>query len=265
MKKTLIALAVAASAAVSGSAMAWDQDGNGGNLDMGGTLTPVQKETPWEVQADVAVAGLDAPVKKGDTVALVPVKTAIPVLGIRTKVNTPFAGDMLISPQIDYKGAVDIDGFKQGVTTLTLNINDSKQQKIGTLSVDLFASASVSQKYPGSKGTSDYQYFVASSTAGEAFFGGVAKSNDAVASDSGTFGRVTAINPEFTANFDTQGTPVLDSKVSTTGFQDTIATYSGFYGSGIESGSVMKITLDKPADAASIDWTASMPITVSYQ
>lgn len=30
MKKTLIALAVAASAAVSGSAMAWDQDGNGG-------------------------------------------------------------------------------------------------------------------------------------------------------------------------------------------------------------------------------------------
>lgn len=37
MKKTLIALAVAASAVVSGSAMAWTGGGNGGSLELGGT------------------------------------------------------------------------------------------------------------------------------------------------------------------------------------------------------------------------------------
>ncbi|ENK8257946.1 hypothetical protein AB4C84_004676, partial [Escherichia coli] len=47
MKKTLIALAVAASAAVSGSAMAWTANGTGGSVDLGGTLTPVTKATPW--------------------------------------------------------------------------------------------------------------------------------------------------------------------------------------------------------------------------
>ncbi|HEI3186174.1 TPA: hypothetical protein SI321_005057, partial [Escherichia coli] len=50
MKKTLIALAVAASAAVSGSAMAWTANGTGGSVELGGTLNPVEKVTPWEVK-----------------------------------------------------------------------------------------------------------------------------------------------------------------------------------------------------------------------
>ena len=60
MKKTLIALAVAASAAVSGSAMAWTANGTGGSVDMGGTLIPEGKVTPWEVKVGDAVKGLDA-------------------------------------------------------------------------------------------------------------------------------------------------------------------------------------------------------------
>ena len=72
MKKTLIALAVAASAVVSGSAMAagWEQNGTGGSVDLGGTLTPVEKATPWEVKVGDAVTGLDGQIQKGD-VALV--------------------------------------------------------------------------------------------------------------------------------------------------------------------------------------------------
>ncbi len=42
MKKTLIALAVAASAAVSGSAMAWSNGDFNGSVDIGGTVTPPQ-------------------------------------------------------------------------------------------------------------------------------------------------------------------------------------------------------------------------------
>ncbi|EJN2318881.1 hypothetical protein NPL52_004738, partial [Escherichia coli] len=78
MKKTLIALAVAASAAVSGSAMAWTANGTGGSVDLGGTLTPVEKVTPWEVKVGDAVTGLDAQIQKGQKVVDVAVNKAIP-------------------------------------------------------------------------------------------------------------------------------------------------------------------------------------------
>ncbi|EPA2893684.1 hypothetical protein ACQ1UY_000513 [Escherichia coli] len=126
MKKTLIALAVAASAVVSGSAMAagWEQNGTGTDVVLGGTLTPVAKVTPWEVKTGDAVTNLDAQVQKGQTSVTVSVNQAIPVLGIRTASTTPFQGKAGISPQIDYDGAVDVGGFSAGVTTLTLNVTD---------------------------------------------------------------------------------------------------------------------------------------------
>ncbi|EGJ4498914.1 hypothetical protein INB87_004741, partial [Escherichia coli] len=68
MKKTLIALAVAASAAVSGSAMAWTANGTGNSVELGGTLTPVEKVSPWEVKTGDAVTGLDAPIQKGQKI-----------------------------------------------------------------------------------------------------------------------------------------------------------------------------------------------------
>ncbi|MWN89069.1 hypothetical protein GQN24_29560, partial [Escherichia coli] len=98
MKKTLIALAVAASAAVSGSAMAWTANGTGGSVDLGGTLTPVNVITPWEVKVGAAVNGLDASIRKGDTGADIPVKKAISVLGIRTIKSAVFTGQQGISP-----------------------------------------------------------------------------------------------------------------------------------------------------------------------
>lgn len=46
MKKTLIALAVATSAAVSCSAMAWTTNGTGGTVDFGGHLAQLIKILP---------------------------------------------------------------------------------------------------------------------------------------------------------------------------------------------------------------------------
>lgn len=101
MKKTLIALAVAASAAVSGSAMAWTANGTGNSVDLGGTLTPVEKVTPWEVKTGAAVTGLDAQVTQGQTMVDVAVKKAIPVLGIRTQeVGKSFPAQAGINPAI---------------------------------------------------------------------------------------------------------------------------------------------------------------------
>ncbi|MBJ4431454.1 hypothetical protein JGE53_19990 [Salmonella enterica subsp. enterica serovar Give] len=105
MKKTLIALAVAASAVVSGSAMAWTQTGTGGSLELGGTLTPQDKVTPWEVAVGAANTNLNTDIAKGERIVDIPVNKPIPVLGIRTISTTPFKGVNGISPQIDCKMA----------------------------------------------------------------------------------------------------------------------------------------------------------------
>lgn len=49
MKKTLIALVVAASAAVSGSAMAWTQGDFNGSVDIGGSISQEQSTWQWKV------------------------------------------------------------------------------------------------------------------------------------------------------------------------------------------------------------------------
>ncbi|ENM7303529.1 hypothetical protein AB8N91_004958, partial [Escherichia coli] len=67
MKKTLIALAVATSAVVSGSAMAWTAGGNGGSVEIGGTLTPETVVLPWEVKTGSNIADLNAKIKKGQS------------------------------------------------------------------------------------------------------------------------------------------------------------------------------------------------------
>ena len=70
MKKTLIALAVAASAAVSGTSMAavgeWTPGGEGGSFEMRGTLVVAGADAnPWEVKVGDAVTGLDAQIQEG--------------------------------------------------------------------------------------------------------------------------------------------------------------------------------------------------------
>lgn len=49
MKKTLIALAVAASAAVSGSAIAWQDGDFNGSVDIGGSITSDQPTWQWKI------------------------------------------------------------------------------------------------------------------------------------------------------------------------------------------------------------------------
>ncbi|WP_258140223.1 F4 family fimbrial subunit [Escherichia coli] len=259
MKKTLIALAVAASAAVSGSAMAWTANGNGGSVDLGGTLTPQNVITPWEVKVGAAVNGLDADIRKGDTKVNIMLKNSIPVLGIRVAdaVQKTFIGGSGIVPQIDYHGAIDTNAFNGGTVPVNLNVNNAKDQKIGTMVVDMIAYGESSWNdgaYAGKK-----QLFA--DNAGSAFFGGLGRNESSVFSD-GLFERVAAIDPEFVANYTDQNGEKGDVGVE---LFDTPAVFSGFYGSGIEQGKIIKITLDQAATGDTpIQWKASLPITVSY-
>ncbi|HBJ0052892.1 TPA: hypothetical protein LAL75_001650 [Escherichia coli] len=261
MKKTLIALAVAASAAVSGSAMAagWEQNGTGGSVDLGGTLTPVEKVTPWEVKTGAAVTGLDAQIQKGQKVVNITVNKAIPVLGIRTVEKTAFQGQAGISPQINYGGVVDVANFSKGYAPLTLDVKDANDAKIGTATTSILAAAAGSHK----KGSTLNHKSLYASVSGKGFFGGIGQNEAAVVDK--PIGATAGIFAEASEHYDDQGATSL-SAPGDTSFAITGGTYSAFYASGIEQGKIIKITLDQGASSdAPIQWKASLPVTVSYQ
>ncbi|HAI5246496.1 TPA: fimbrial protein [Escherichia coli] len=258
MKKTLIALAVAASAAVSGSAMAWTANGTGGSVDMGGILSPAHKVTPWEVKVGDAVKGLDAKIEKGQKTVEISLKSAIPLLGIRTQTSEVFHGQEGITPQISYGSAIDVHSFKEGMAPLTLEVKDSKGAKIGKAESSVLAAAMVSY-------SRDWIHSLSSLYSGNdglAFFGGLGTSKSGV--HPSPLDVAKKVFAEASEHFNTQGDtgPVLVGEAE---FSKNVATYSAFYASGIPESSKIKITLDEGACAdAPVQWKASLPITVSY-
>ncbi|WP_097330595.1 fimbrial protein [Escherichia coli] len=263
MKKTLIALAVTASAAVSGSAMAaWAPNGTGGSVGMGGTLTPEQKTTPWEVKVGAAVNDLNADIHKGDKVINIPLKKAIPVLGIRVAdANLKyFQGQPGITPNIDYHGAIDVAKFSNGDVPLTLEVKDAKDQKIGSLTVTLSAGAEYARYDINTKQAQKYVLYQRNSD--ELFFGGLGTNVSAIYTNS--WGLAKNIDPEFVANYNDFG--VRQALNPYFGNVDsTEHRYSAFYASGVQSDKTIKITLEQPAASDAIAWKASLPVTVSYQ
>ncbi|EEU8332358.1 hypothetical protein HDK93_003511 [Salmonella enterica subsp. enterica] len=262
MKKTLIALAVAASAAVSGSAMAWTANGTGGSIELGGTLTPEKIASPWEAKVSAAT-GLDAALKDGQKEIKIKASSAIPLMGIRNVDSNGFIGgaEGVIST-IDYGGVVDLKGFKNAVTTLTLDVKNASGEKIGTLSAPFFASAVLA--YKGSSGQTRGRQMAAASS-GDAFFGGVPLQGAATA-DSGkvAYSRISSVSSEYVATLPKIG--AWDSVDPGEKYSDKKITYWGAYGSGIEKGSDITITLDKAVKSgdAPIAWKASFPVTITY-
>lgn len=263
MKKTLIALAVAASAAVSGSAMAWTANGTGGSIELGGTLTPEKIASPWEVQVS-SVSGLDAALKGGQKEIKIKASSAIPLLGIRNVDSNGFIGgsEGVIST-IDYGGVVDLKGFKDAVTTLTLDVKNASGEKIGTLSAPYFASAVLAYKVSSGGQVRGRQ--MAASASGSAFFGGVPLAGSATAySGKVAYNRLTALSSDYTSKLpkiDGWDSVDVDEK-----YGDKKVSYWGGYGGGFEKGTDITITLDKAIKTgdAPIAWKASFPVTITY-
>ncbi|EFU6027914.1 hypothetical protein HT426_003380 [Escherichia coli] len=258
MKKTLIALAVAASAVVSCSAMAsgWGQ-GSNGSVEIGGTLTPVAKGTPWEVKTGDAVTNLDAQVKKGQKSVTVNVNEAIPVLGIRNADVNGFTGREGIKPQISYNNAVDINGFDNGVTKVTLSVQDVSGSAIGTMTAPFFAAAVSS--WSGSAG--GHKSLYADQNTGS-FYGGLGKKLSATLHYQGCLDLIGALSSDFLAKWKEQGSLAGGSPEL---FDASNATYFGAYGAGIKKGKTITITLNNAvANDDQIQWKASLPVTVTY-
>lgn len=261
MKKTLIALAVAASAAVSGSAMAWTANGTSGSVDFGGTLTPQNVVTPWEIEAGSSVSNLNADIKKGKNSVDIVLNKVVPILGIRTQNQTLFQGEQGISPQINYGSAVDLAGFLLGKTTLTLDVNETAgNSKIGTMTTTFSAAAIMHNN----NGTTDQNVGLFAASSGDAFFGGLGTSSGGALSYVDSLSLLKSVYPAVLDNYVVATNN--GSYTSTTQFSNTAEQYSGAYGSGIASGEIIKITLDSAVqDDTVINWKASLPITVSYQ
>ncbi|WP_105276558.1 F4 family fimbrial subunit, partial [Escherichia sp. MOD1-EC5449] len=249
----------AASAAVSGTSMAavgeWTPGGEGGSFEMRGTLVVAGADAnPWEVKVGDAVTGLDAQIQEGQKEANIAVNKAIPFLGIRTIESTAFHGQLGISPQIDFGNAVNVDAFENGRAPVTLEVKDADNAKIGTLTASMGASALTSVKGPWSG--YNYNY---SESAGQGFFGGLPKNKANTPDENIAY----SVMPEIAAHYVDQGVEHKEVGVATE-FANTKATYSGYYGSGIEQGKTIKITLDEPAGTDEITWKASLPVTVIY-
>ncbi|WP_164512213.1 hypothetical protein [Escherichia albertii] len=262
MKKTLIALAVAASAAVSGSAMAeWTAGGTGGPFEMGGTLTQEESISPWEVQVGAAVTNLDAEVKQGSTSAEINLGQVIPILGIRTISSQEFVGGPGLTPTISYGGALHLNEFENSSAPLFLDMKDNGDEKIGTVEAPVFAAGVFSSKEGGPMGVLAWQYSAFASEAGDGFFGGVPQKREGAKKD--PTATMSQIWEDAGKNYTTQGAKGFDLPLV---FRiDNKSTYSGYYVSGIESGKTLKFTLDKPFTGTELHWKASLPITVSYQ
>ncbi|EID0396774.1 hypothetical protein LA211_003794 [Salmonella enterica] len=266
MKKTLVALALAATT-VSGSAMAWTAGGAGGSLELGGTLTPENLPNPWEVLIGSAVTGLDADIKIGSKIVEIPVTSPVTVLGIRTVSNQPFRGMSGITPQIDFKGAIDVTKYTEaskGTTPLTVKITDAGGMNIGVLNTVLSVAGLAS--YIGTNvngGTISKQVSLYHYSVNGAFRGGVLIAEGIVNDTRDVKTLLNSINTDFLANYNSQG--LREGFVGNFDFQNSALNYSGVYGSGIEAGKTIRLTLDAPAASDAIVWKAALPITVSYQ
>ncbi|HGB9753008.1 TPA: hypothetical protein ACIYX1_004631 [Escherichia coli] len=262
MKKTLIALAVAASAAVSGSAMAWTANGTGGTVDIGGTLTPQEQVTPWEIKVGEPVAGLNSNIKSGTTTVDIPLTKTIPVLGIRTQTNTSFNGANNITPQINYHDAINTSDFSNNSTILHLNVlNAETSDKIGEMRVSMSAGAVVN--YLNQSGVTS-QFAINAPNAGDAFFGGVPNHPNGV--DINTVRPLLSeLFSDITEHYNDQNIKKWDASWNAK-FDNPTTTYSGYYASGIKSGQNLRLTLDSPAQSDTpVIWKASLPVTISYQ
>ncbi|EBW9799103.1 TPA: hypothetical protein ACJFZM_004330 [Salmonella enterica subsp. enterica serovar Oranienburg] len=260
MKKTLIALAVAASAVVSGSAMAWTANGTGGNVELGGTLTPVEKVTPWEVSVGAAVNGLDAQIQKGSSSISVIHANPIPLLGIRNNSASGFKGQPGIDPQINFHGAIDTAQFFQdgkGRVYLNATAHDDNGSKIGTMKTVLRVAAQANN------GT-DSNVMLYASSAASGFFGGLPRTADGVFNSADAYAYATSLFPGISDTWSNNGTRYTN-RTGEFEFSNENHIYYAYYAAGIPNDENLIINLDTPAANDAIKWKVSLPITVSYQ
>ncbi|MCS1307687.1 fimbrial protein [Escherichia coli] len=263
MKKTLIALAVAASAAVSGSAMAWQTGDFNNSVNIGGSITQTQPAWQWQVgnaSADSINLKFEDATQSGSNNVWSNIGDEAYTILLGRTVSEYTGVSTGMAPVITYGG----DGFSISnpvdaapIVKLTAT-GKSDPSKVGTFqfNMNLFALQTMD------RGSGQYVYrpIVDTSKAyGNGYFqnGGYIKTltadqvKDAITSALG--GDMIAIDPSATTF----------GNASPAAFNvSNIEHIQGAYASEYVAHSG---TLTFPKDATPTDWKATLKVTVSYQ
>ncbi|EEY5704703.1 F4 (K88) fimbria major subunit/adhesin FaeG [Escherichia coli] len=278
MKKTLIALALAASA-VSGMAHAWTSGDFNGTVDIGGSIDATNYRQKWEWEVGTGLNGFYnalSELTNNDTKLTITVTGNKPILLGRTKEAfvTPTVGGWGGIPQIaftDYKGApVELknpDGeTNKGLAYFVLPMKNADGTEAGSVRVNASYAGAVVEK------TSDSSAKLFSAYAGEVtriFNGGLPvnvsqselQSGVAAADRTALFGSLG--KADLVAQFQAviPGATVTDGTSSEHSTMRLLA--SAAYALGIADGQTIEATFNQ-AVTTSTQWSAPLNVAITY-
>lgn len=261
MKKTLIALVVAASAAVSGSAMAWSPAGSGGEVSVGGILSVIGDQNPWTVAVGASVHTLNASLKHGEQEVSIMLPKNIPVIGMQVK-DGDFMGHEGVSPKLSYGKGVDLSKLSNGVAPVHLDIKSSDGSVIGSMDTQLKIAAE-GMEASFNSGAFDYRrHMLFADKPGEMFVGGVAQNAEGVMKDEkAAEDFMHSMFSDIASHWSSHGSNL--SAPGAVAPVDLGRKYNGMYASGFTAGDTVTIKLNKPVEHETA-WQAVLPILVSY-
>ena len=280
MKKTLIALAVAASAAVSGSAMAglgnFDAGNTTGTVKFAGTITQPTVKNSWlwalgegydnfsHTTSDLTESGTKLTVTATDAMPL--------LVG---KVTDAFEGAPDMAPQIQFS---DVNGSitpvwdtssTDGSGTMTLAVRDGQQQDIGAMTLNVNSGAVAS--WGNTNGIGNISTLALSGASSSTAFHNVI----------GHITQKSVTNKMFTSF----GAPTIDDLLTQlkskpgmagmtgggdenlssgdTSFSSSSKYYTGAYALGISAGKTFEIKFNKSV-TTDTQWEAPLNVLVTY-
>ncbi|MWR25313.1 fimbrial protein [Escherichia coli] len=279
MKKTLIALAVAASA-VSGMAHAWTNGDFNGSVDIGGSITAddYRQKWSWAVGSDInGFSNVLTDLTEGGTKLTITVNSDKPILLGKTNeaFSTSVIGGVGAIPVISFTG---FDGAKvepefstNGKVVMTLPVKtDQNSNKVGNLTVNATASGLLSYARPD---TGAYKAALYAPTGTTIFTGGLTTDSSLAMAgqDSNNFTALMGsldINALYQQVIQAMGgdhdlnadwSPVLSENM----YYEDGTKAAASYALGIANGQTIEATFDQ-AVTASTQWSAPLNVAVTY-
>lgn len=284
MKKTLIALAIAASAA-SGMAHAWMTGDFNGSVDIGGSITADDYRQKWEWKVGTGLNGFGNVLNdltNGGTKLTITVTGNKPILLGRTKeaFATPVSGGVDGIPQIaftDYEGASvklrNTDGeTNKGLAYFVLPMKNAEGTKVGSVKVNA-SYAGVFGK--GGVTSADGELLSLFADGLRAiFYGGLTTTVSGAALTSGSaaaartelfgslsrndiLGQIQRVNANITSLADVAGSYREDMEYT----DGTVV--SAAYALGIANGQTIEATFNQ-AVTTSTQWSAPLNVAITY-
>ncbi|HCP1771240.1 TPA: fimbrial protein [Escherichia coli] len=285
MKKTLIALAVAASA-VSGMAHAWTNGDFNGSIDIGGSITAddYRQKWSWAVGSDInGFSNALTDLTENGTKLTITVSGDKPILLGKTNeaFSTPVAGGVGAIPHIaftDYEGTtVELTNpegeTNKGLAYLVLSMKNADGTKVGSVKVNTsYAGVAGIGGTAGSDGKLRSLY--AGVNPGRIFMGGLPvnvanselKDGSLAASRTGLFGslsendmlgQIQKVNANITSLISQPGSNTENMRYT----DGTVV--SAAYALGIANGQTIEATFDQ-AVTKSTQWSAPLNVAVTY-